>query len=173
MTRTRDSKFGWKATHHMPVFVLLLGLAMAAVPLCSAQTETGPSASEGKELETIKAEIVQLQAQVNYLAAATPMAAAIRTASPSVTDVTLTGRVSCRHCEGIQPWHKGYTQYSWALNSVAQGDDVILVSGDKTYTLEGDKDQVLKFMCEKARISGHLEAATLNVQAIGRPAKND
>ena len=89
------------------------------------------------------------------------------------TEVTLTGTVSCARCQGLQPMHKGYTQFSWALYSVSQGDDVVLVVQDKTYTLQGDKDQILKFMSAKARVTGHLEGATLQVTTIGHPTKND
>jgi hypothetical protein len=98
---------------------------------------------------------------------------AVRPAHSAGTEVTLTGTVSCARCQGLQPMHKGYTQFSWALYSVSQGDDVVLVVQDKTYTLQGDKDQILKFMSAKARVTGHLEGVTLQVTTIGHPTKND
>jgi hypothetical protein len=122
----------------------------------------------------VKAQLAQLQSQVNYLAAASPsMSAAVRQEPSSPTKVTLTGKVSCAHCEGIQPMHKGYTQFSWALYSVSQGDDIVLVARDKTYKLRGNKDQLLKFMCDNARVSGRLEGATLVTETIGRATKNE
>lgn len=81
--------------------------------------------------------------------------------------------MSCGHCDGIQPLHKGYTQFTWALYSVSQGDDIVLVAPDKTYNLEGNKDQLLKFMCNKARVTGRLDGAALEVETIGRAAKNE
>ena len=48
--------------------------------------------------------------------------------------------------------HKGYTQFSWALYSVSQGDDIVLVVQDKAYKLQGDKDELLKFMSSKVDV---------------------
>jgi len=98
---------------------------------------------------------------------------AVHPAHSASTEITLTGTVSCAHCQGIQPMHKGYTQFSWALYSISQGDDIVLVVQDKSYKLQGDKDQVLKFMSAKARVTGRLEGATLEVTTIGHPTKNE
>jgi hypothetical protein len=108
----------------------------------------------------MKASIARLESQLNYLAAsvALPTTAAVRPARSVPTEVTLAGTVSCGHCQGIQPMHKGYTQFSWALYSVSQGDDIVLVAREKTYKLQGDKDKLLKFMSEKARVTGRLDA---------------
>jgi hypothetical protein len=67
--------------------------------------------------------------------------------------------------------HKGYTQFSWALNSVSQGDDIVLVSRDQVYKLQGDKDNLLKFMSVNVRLNGRLEGSTLDVETIGRAVK--
>jgi dTDP-glucose pyrophosphorylase len=77
--------------------------------------------------------------------------------------------VSCSRCQGIQPLHKGYTRWTWALRSVSEGDDIVLVVGDNIYKLQGDKDQVLKYMESKAKVTGNLEGRTLAVQTIARP----
>jgi hypothetical protein len=98
---------------------------------------------------------------------------AVRPAHSASTEVTLIGTVSCAHCQGIQPMHKGYTQFSWALQSVNQGDDIVLVVQDKTYKLQGDKDRILKFMSEKARVTGTFDGTTLDVATIGRVTKNE
>ncbi len=107
--------------------------------------------------------------------AALSLTAAVRPAhsSTSSTGVTLTGTVSCGHCQGIQPTHKGYTQFSWALYSVSQGDEIVLLVQDKAYTLQGDKNQILKFMSAKARVTGYLDGNTLTVEMIGRAARNE
>ena len=101
------------------------------------------------------------------------LTASVRSAHSATTEITLTGMVSCAHCQGIQPMHKGYTQYSWALQSVSQGDDIVLVVRDKAYKLQGDKDLLLKFMSAKARVTGRLEGEVLEVETIGRPSKDE
>ena len=101
------------------------------------------------------------------------LTATVRSAHSATTEITLTGMVSCAHCQGIQPMHKGYTQFSWALQSVSQGDDIVLVVRDKAYKLQGDKDLLLKFMSAKARVTGRLEGEVLEVETIGRPSKDE
>lgn len=86
-------------------------------------------------------------------------------------NVTLTGRVSCAKCQGIQPLHKGYTRFTWALQSVSDGDDIVFVVGDDVYKLRGDKDQFLKHMESKVTVTGNLEGRTLVVQTIGPVSK--
>ncbi len=87
--------------------------------------------------------------------------------------VTLTGTVSCSKCQGIQPLHKGYTRWTWALQSISEGDDIVFVVGDDVYKLQGDKDQILKFMERKATVTGTLDGQRLAVQTIVRQAKNN
>ena len=98
---------------------------------------------------------------------------AVRPAHSASTEITLTGTVSCAHCQGIQPMHKGYTPFSWALQSVNEGDDIVLVVQDKVYKLQGDKDQLLKFMSSKVRVTGLLDGTTMEVATIGRAAKGE
>jgi hypothetical protein len=93
-------------------------------------------------------------------------------AQASLDPVTLTGEVSCGRCQSIQPPPKGYTRYSWALHSISTGDDLVLVVGEKAYKLQGDKDQLLKYVGHKATVNGSLEGATLLVQAVTPPKKN-
>jgi hypothetical protein len=90
---------------------------------------------------------------------------------PTSGNVTLTGTVSCAKCQGIQPLHKGYTRYTWALQSVNDGDDVVFVVGNDVYKLQGDKDQLLKNMEDKVTVTGTLEGHTLVVQTIGSASK--
>jgi hypothetical protein len=65
--------------------------------------------------------MAQMESQLKDLAAfvAQPSAVAVPARS-APAEVALTGTVSCGHCQGIQPMRKGYTQFSWALNSVSQ-----------------------------------------------------
>ena len=60
---------------------------------------------------------------------------------------------------------------TWALRSVSEGDDTVLVVGHNIYKLQGDKDQLLKYMERKATATGNLEGRTLTVQMVTRPDK--
>jgi hypothetical protein len=100
------------------------------------------------------------------------LTAAVRPARAATTEVTLTGSVSCAHCQGVL-LPKAWTQYRWALYSVDHGDDIVLVVKDKVYKLQGDKDRLLKFMyARKATVTGRLDGNTLEVETIGRAVKN-
>jgi len=80
--------------------------------------------------------------------------------------------VTCAHCVGNQPMHKGYTPWTWALESVNhQGDDIVMVVGDKIYKLQGNKDEILKYIADKATITGRLDGNILSVETIGKPGK--
>jgi len=83
--------------------------------------------------------------------------------------VTLTGKVSCSKCQGIQPLHKGYSRWTWALHSVNEGDDIVLVVGDNTYRLQGEKGQLLKYMESRAKVTGSLDGQTFAVRAVTSP----
>jgi hypothetical protein len=172
----------WGRTTGVAVLAMMLSFSATAQtqPQPDAQTRVAalpapPGESEvpvavAKELQAMKSQIGHLESRLNDLAASVaPLArAAVQPVHSKPTNVTLTGKVSCGHCEGIQPMHKGYTQSSWALYSVSQGDDIVLVATDKTYKLQGDRDKLLKFMCDKARVTGRLESAALEVETIGR-----
>jgi len=98
--------------------------------------------------------------------------AAVPSFARAVNTVTLTGLVTCAHCVGNQPMHKGYTPWTWALESVKhQGDDIVLVIGDKIYKLQGNQDEILKYIADKATITGRLDGNTITVDTIGKPSK--
>lgn len=59
-----------------------------------------------------------------------------------------------------------------ALVSVKNGDNVVLVVGNQTVTLKGDRDQLLKYMQDKVKITGDLQGPTLVVQMITSPKNN-
>jgi hypothetical protein len=139
----------------------------------SAASEVPPAVA--RELQELKSRMAQMESQLKDLAAfvATPGTIAVRSPRPAPTEVTLAGTVSCGHCQGIQPIHKGYTQFSWALNSVSQGDDIVLVSQNQVYKLQGNKDEILKFMSSKVRVTGLLDGSTLAVETISRAVKDE
>lgn len=140
----------------------------------SAQKSEVPPAVE-KELQDLRAHMAQMDAQLKGLAAfvASSPTLSVRAPRPASTEVTRIGTVSCGHCQGIQPTHKGYTQLTWALNSVSQGDDIVLVSQNQIYQLQGDKERLLKVMSTKARVTGHLDGDSLAVETISRAVKGE
>ena len=91
-------------------------------------------------------------------------------ARPVVTDVTFTGLVTCLHCADLTQ-HKGFTRWTWATYRVSQGDGIVLVASGKTYNLQGDRQQLSKYVEDSATISGHLNANTIDVTNIARPTK--
>jgi hypothetical protein len=172
--------------------LVMLCVSVALGPRAYAQTQTQPASADSpqmsatpeasevppavaKELQAVKASMAQMESQLKELAAfvAPPAGITFRSVRSAPTEVTLKGTVSCGHCQGIQPMHKGYTQFSWALNSVSQGDDIVLVAQDQVYKLQGDKDKLLRLMSAKARVTGRLDGGTLEVETIGRAAKGE
>lgn len=101
------------------------------------------------------------------------LAASAVFAKPAVNDVNLTGLLTCAHCVGNQPQHKGFTPWSWALYSVKQGDDVVLVVADKTYKVQGERELLLKYIADKATVSGRLDGNTILVSSVTHPAKSE
>jgi len=72
----------------------------------------------------------------------------------SKASVTLTGTVSCSRCQGYPPLHKGYTRWTWAVHSVSEGDDIVIVVGNNIYKAQGDRSQLLKYMEDKVEVTG-------------------
>jgi hypothetical protein len=95
----------------------------------------------------------------------------IPSAAETVSNVTLTGLVTCSRCYGDAVPRKGYTPYSWAVESVSQGDDIVFVVGIHRYLLQGNKDQIMKYIAYPATISGTLDGNVLTMEKIGRPEK--
>jgi hypothetical protein len=169
--------------------LLILCVSVALGPRAYAQTQAQSTSTDSpqmanseasdvppavaKELQEVKARMAQMESQLKELAAFVAPTMAVRSARSAPTEITLIGTLSCGHCQGIQPMHKGYTPFSWALYSVSQGDDIVLLSRDQIYKLQGDKDNLLKFMSAKARVTGNLDGSTLVVERIGRAAKNE
>lgn len=91
-------------------------------------------------------------------------------AKPVASDVTFTGLVTCMRCTDLSQ-HKGFTRWTWAMYKVSQGDELVLLAGGKTYRLQGDRQQLSKYVEYKATVSGHLDADTIAVTAILRPKK--
>ncbi len=91
-------------------------------------------------------------------------------ARPVASDVTFTGLVTCMHCTDLSQ-HKGFTRWTWAMYKVSQGDEIVFLAGGKTYRLQGDRQQLSKYVEDKATVSGQLDADTIAVTTIVRPKK--
>jgi hypothetical protein len=93
-------------------------------------------------------------------------------ARPALTDVTLMGLVTCSRRPDLRQ-HKGFTRWSWAMYQVSQGDNIVFVASGKTYVLQGDRQQLSKYIEDKVTISGHLDGNTIEVTNITRPSKRE
>jgi hypothetical protein len=91
-------------------------------------------------------------------------------AQPTAADVNFTGLITCSHCVDLAQ-HKGFTRWSWAMYKVSQGDNIVFLTSGKTYKLQGDKQQLSKYVEDKATVTGHLDADTIEVVSITRPKK--
>ena len=91
-------------------------------------------------------------------------------AKPLAVDVTYTGLVTCARCLDLSQ-HKGFTPWTWAMSMVSRGDDIVMVTSGQTYKLQGDRQQLSKYVQDKATVSGSLDAGTITVANITRPAK--
>lgn len=91
-------------------------------------------------------------------------------ARPAVSNVILTGRITCSHCSDLGQ-HKGFTPWTWAMYKVSQGDEIVFLTQGKVYRLQGDRQQLSKYMEDKVTVSGDLNADTIVVSNIVRPAK--
>jgi ribosomal protein L24E len=84
------------------------------------------------------------------------------------TRVTLAGLVTCAHCGLNVP--KGQTRMSWALQNVNQGDGIVLITDDgkafKTYSLNGQKDKLMKYLGREATITGDLDGTSIEVAKV-------
>jgi hypothetical protein len=109
---------------------------------------------------------------IYFVSAAAVLFAMAVSFQPSTRRVMFTGTVSCAKCVGSRQLPKGYTRWRWAQALVRNGDDVVFVVGKQTFTLKGDRDQLLKYMQDKATITGDLQGQTLLVQTVTFPKKN-
>ena len=92
-------------------------------------------------------------------------------AQPVLPDVTATGLVTCAHCVDLSQ-HKGFTRWTWATYRVSQGDQIVLMASGKLYKLQGDRQQLSKYVEDKVTLSGHLlDADTIEVANIEKSGK--
>lgn len=78
---------------------------------------------------------------------------------------TITGTVTDSMC-GKKHMMKNATAAQCTRECAKSGSDYALVSGDKVYTLKGDKTQLDKFAGSNVVIEGETSGATITVKAI-------
>lgn len=86
------------------------------------------------------------------------------------TDVSFTGLVTCSQCTQLTQ-RKGFTRWSWAMYRLSNGDRLVFVTSDKIYKLQGDREQLSKYVEDKATVTGHLDVDTIEVTNITRSTK--
>ncbi len=91
-------------------------------------------------------------------------------AASTQSSQALTGTVSDAMC-GAHHMMKGATAAQCTRECVKQGSDFALVSGDKVYTLKGDKSQLDKCAGQSVTVKGKVDGTTITVSSIS-PAKS-
>lgn len=90
-------------------------------------------------------------------------------------DVSLTGTVSCSVslAKHSVPKLKIYTRLSCTDYCITNlGASFVLVVGNETYKLEGDRNQIRKFAGGEATVRGTIQGGTFKVSTIDAPPKN-
>ena len=83
---------------------------------------------------------------------------------------TFTGVVSDNMC-GKQHMATDKSAAQCTRECVKAGSDYALVVGDKGYTLKGEKEQIDKFVGERATVIGSAKDETITVSSIAGPKK--
>jgi hypothetical protein len=88
-----------------------------------------------------------------------------KSAPQKSSDQTFTGTVSDSMC-GKTHMMAGGSAADCTRACVKDGSDYALVSGDKVYTLKGDKAAIDKFAGAPATVKGKLSGTTIEVSSI-------
>lgn len=99
----------------------------------------------------------------SVLALTLPMT--IEPAHSATSDATFTGVVSCARCHGLHA-RKGTNRLSCSMLCVSQDSHYVLMTGEKIYALEGDKNKIQNFAGGDATVTGHLSGDTLEETGI-------
>jgi hypothetical protein len=83
---------------------------------------------------------------------------------PPAVDVT--GVITCAHCLSLSQ-HKGFTPWSWAMSRISEGDDIVIqTSSGKVFRLKGDRQELSKYICDKATVSGTVAEPSVTVNVL-------
>ena len=102
--------------------------------------------------------------QIKFLA---PVAALALSAAALMAQApqTLTGTVTDSMC-GARHMMKDKTPAECTRECIKQGSDYALASGDKVYTLKGDKAKFDRFAGQSVSIKGTVSGTTITVESI-------
>jgi hypothetical protein len=101
----------------------------------------------------------------NTLALVTAGFALSASLAAAQTDQKLTGTVTDAMC-GKKHMMQGATAAQCTRECVKSSSDYALVSGDKVYTLKGDRTQIDKFAGASVVIEGETNGSTVSVKSI-------
>jgi hypothetical protein len=90
----------------------------------------------------------------------------IQPAHSAIAAATLTGTVSCSRCHGLHA-RKGTNRLSCTMLCVSQDAHYVLLVGDKSYDLVGDRNAIQNFGGGDATVTGRLTGDTIEVATIG------
>lgn len=115
---------------------------------------------------SFRSRILSLTATALLVASMAMAQAGKKTPAPkSSADQAFTGTVSDTMC-GKTHMMAGSSPAECTRSCVREGSDYALVSGDKVYTLKGDKAAIDKFAGESATVKGKLSGNTIQVASI-------
>jgi hypothetical protein len=107
-----------------------------------------------------------LIATLGAAAGATAGEAAAGQDSPSTTEQTYEGMVTCSRCGARHSGALGQTAADCARNCVRGGASFALVEPDATYILEGDLGVLGRLAGQRARIVGALNGKTIRISSV-------
>jgi hypothetical protein len=90
----------------------------------------------------------------------------IQPAHSAIATTTMTGTVSCSRCHGLHA-RKGTNRLSCTMLCVSQDAHYVLLVGDKSYDLVGDRNAIQNFGGGDATVTGRLNGDAIEVATIG------
>ena len=107
-----------------------------------------------------------LIATLGAAAGATAGEGAARQDSPSTTQHTYEGMVTCSRCGARHPGALGQTAADCTRNCVRGGASFVLVESNATYNLDGDLGVLGSMAGRRARVIGELNGKTIRISSV-------
>jgi hypothetical protein len=107
-----------------------------------------------------------LIATLGAAAGATAGEGVARQDSPSTTQQTYQGMVTCSRCGARHPGALGQTAADCARKCVRGGASFVLVEPDATYNLDGDLGVLGSMAGRRARLVGELNGKTIRISSV-------
>jgi len=100
------------------------------------------------------------------LVSALVLAIIFATAAAAASEMTFTGLVTDDHCGARHDMGSGKSPAECAKACVRNGAKYALVDGEKTYTLQGNSDELARASGRRVSLSGSLQGNTIQVRSI-------